>query len=45
VFDNAVFQSDIWKNVAKAAEFWKLYDRSRQPLGMSVTALGGRGQK
>lgn len=28
VFDDVVSQSDIWKNVEKAAEFWKLHDRS-----------------
>jgi len=25
VFDDAVFQSPIWKNVETAAQFWKLY--------------------
>lgn len=30
VFDDAVFQTDVWKNIEKVAEFWKLYERSGQ---------------
>ena len=29
VLDDIVFHGDIWTNVEKAAQFWKLHDRSR----------------
>lgn len=32
VFDDAVFQSNAWKNVEKCAEFWKLYERPAKPM-------------
>jgi sulfotransferase len=29
VFDDAVFQSPVWKNIEGAAQFWKLYQKKR----------------
>jgi sulfotransferase len=31
VFDDAVFQSPIWKNIENAAQFWKLYLKPGRP--------------
>jgi hypothetical protein len=27
VYDDAVFQSPVWKNIESLAQFWKLYAR------------------
>lgn len=41
VVDAALFQSDIWKNVRKAAGFWKRDERNEQPSVTSVAEHGG----
>lgn len=37
VFDDAVFQSNAWKNVEKVADFWKLYERAKPPSALRLT--------
>lgn len=29
IFDDAVFQSPVWRNVEQVAEFWKLYQKKQ----------------